>query len=73
MQGRKESSQGFLETTVMIMIQDLSSSLVKLELSSYAFKALFLNEYIKQIKTLEMRCHIEENNDKHIFYNDTCS
>lgn len=49
MQGSKESSQGFLETTVMIMIQDLSSSLVKLELSSYAFEALFLNEYIKQI------------------------
>lgn len=49
MQGSKESSQGFLETTVMIMIQDLSSSLIKLELSSYAFEALFLNEYIKQI------------------------
>lgn len=74
MQGSKESSQGFLETTVMIMIQDLSSSLVKLELSSYAFEALFLNEYIKQINwTLEMRCHIEENNDQHIFYNDTYS
>lgn len=47
MQGSKETSQGFLETTILIMIQDLSSSLVKLELSSYAFQASFLNEYTK--------------------------
>ena len=65
MQGSKETSQGFLETTIIIMIQDLSSSLVKLELSSYAFQASFLNEYTKQIlKPLEMRCHIEENNER---------